>query len=74
MRECLIPGRTGIVVPRDDRPAFRAALLGLMGEPPAARQARSAEARAYARATFDPARQVAAYLALFEGLGGRSRR
>ena len=65
VRECLVPDRTGIVIPRGDHEGFRAALLRLIGEPAAARAARSDEAREYARATFDPARQVAAYLELF---------
>jgi hypothetical protein len=34
----------------------------------ATRTARSTEARAYARTTFDPARQVTAYLDLFTRL------
>ncbi len=70
VRECFLPDRTGIVVARGDHPAFRAALARLIGEPADARAARAAEARAYARATFDPARQVAAYLDLFERLRG----
>lgn len=71
VRECLIPDRTGIVIPRGDQEGFRAALLRLIGEPPEARAARGDEARAYARTTFDPARQVSAYLQLFERLGSR---
>ncbi|MDP3073989.1 MAG: glycosyltransferase [Opitutaceae bacterium] len=70
--ECFVPGRTGWVIPRDDRAAFRAALAALLSEPPAAREARAAEARAYARATFDPARQVSAYLELFTLLTSRT--
>jgi len=68
VRECLVPDRTGFVVPRGDRAAFRMALVRLIGEPAEAKRARSAEARAFARATFDPARQVAAYLGLFQRL------
>ena len=49
-----------------DREAFRAALLRLLDEPGAARVTRSARARAFARETFDPSRQVTAYLDLFE--------
>jgi glycosyltransferase involved in cell wall biosynthesis len=66
--ECFVPGRTGWVIPRGDRAAFRAALVRLIAEGPAARAARGAEAQAFARATFDPGRQVAAYLELFERL------
>ena len=66
--ECFIPGETGWAIARDDRAAFRATLLRLMAEPPAARGARSAAARSFARRTFDPVHQVAAYLALFERL------
>lgn len=68
IRECFIPNRTGWAIARDDRRAFRDRLLALMSEDPAIRAGRGAEARAYARAAFDPARQVAAYLELFEHL------
>ena len=71
IRECFVPDRTGWVIARDDRTAFRTALAHLIAEPAAARAARSAEARAYARTTFDPARQVAAYLDLFTRLASR---
>jgi glycosyltransferase involved in cell wall biosynthesis len=73
VRECLVPDRTGLVVPAGDRSGFRAALVRLIGESPEARSARGAEARAFARAAFDPARQVAAYLDLFERLRGGSQ-
>ncbi len=63
--ECFIPGQTGWVIPRDDRGAFLAAIAPLFTATPAARAQIAAEARAYARTTFDPARQVAAYLGLF---------
>ncbi len=65
IRECFIPGRTGWPIARDDREAFRATLLRRLDESPTARIAAAASARAFARETFDPARQVAAYLALF---------
>jgi glycosyltransferase involved in cell wall biosynthesis len=74
VRECLVPDRTGIVIPRGDDDGFRAAILRLAGEPPEAKATRRAEARAYARATFDPGRQVAAYLELFERVRNLSRR
>ena len=69
--ECFIPGRTGWVIPRDDRAAFLAALAPLFQIAPAARAALAAAARDYARSTFDPARQVAAYLDLFTRLTHR---
>lgn len=71
IRECFVPDRTGWAIARDDRAAFQAALSHLMAAPVAARAARSAEARAYARTAFDPARQVAAYLDLFASLVAR---
>ncbi len=66
--ETFVPDHTGWVIARDDRPAFRAALERLAASPAAERATRSAEARAFARTTFDPARQVAAYLDLFARL------
>lgn len=68
IHECFIPGRTGWPIARDDRVAFRAALTRRMTEPPHSRVAAAASARAFARETFDPARQVAAYLRLFDRL------
>ncbi|HWA07962.1 MAG TPA: glycosyltransferase [Opitutaceae bacterium] len=66
--ECCVPGETGFVIPAGDRAAFLAALERLVAEPAAVRARRAAGARAYARTTFDPQRQVAAYLRLFETL------
>jgi glycosyltransferase involved in cell wall biosynthesis len=63
--ECMLPGRTGWVIGPGDRTAFRLALERLAAEPPEARAARAAQARAFALAEFDPDRQVAAYLDLF---------
>ena len=51
-----------------DRAAFRGALTRLMAEPQTARAVRAAEARAFARTTFDPEHQVSAYLELFRTL------
>ena len=65
IEECFIPGRTGWAVRRDDRDAFRAALLRLIETPASAHTALAAEAQAYVRDTFDSGRQVAAYLDLF---------
>ncbi|MBC7367111.1 MAG: glycosyltransferase, partial [Undibacterium sp.] len=63
--ECFVPGRTGWVIPRDDRAAFLATLAPLFAATPADRAELAVAARSYARMTFDPARQVAAYLDLF---------
>jgi glycosyltransferase involved in cell wall biosynthesis len=68
IRECGRPGETGWVVPRDDRDAFRAALFTRMNDPEAIRAQQTEAARRFARETFDPARQVGAYLALFAQL------
>ena len=68
IRECFVPGRTGWVIPRGNRVAFRDTLTRRISEPAIAHAERSADARNYARATFDRARQVAAYLELFQRL------
>ena len=72
IRECFVPGRTGWAIPRDDRRAFRDTLTRRISEPASAHAERAADARAYARKTFDPARQVAAYLDLFARLAPSS--
>jgi hypothetical protein len=51
-----------------DAEGFRAALSRLAGDTPPERSARAAEARRFALSSFDPARQVQAYLKLFESL------
>jgi len=66
--ECFVPDRTGWMIPPADRPAFIAALAPLFQRSPLARAVLADEARAFARTTFDPARQVAAYLDLFARL------
>lgn len=68
--ECFAPGETGWLIRRDDREAFRAALGRLFAEPSAARASRSAAARTFARARFDSASQIEAYLRLFQRLLG----
>ncbi|MEX2044521.1 MAG: glycosyltransferase [Opitutus sp.] len=68
IRECVLPDETGWVIPRGDRAAFRAALEREMRRPPATRAMIAASARNFARATFDPARQVDAHLDLFTRL------
>ena len=68
MEECFIPNETGWTIPREHPDAFRAAIVRLARESTAVRALRSAAAQAFARDTFDPARQVTAYLDLFAGL------
>ena len=70
--ECFKPGRTGWVIPRDDRSAFRDTLTRRMSEPALAHAERAADARTYARENFDAGRQVAAYLGLFQRLRASS--
>jgi len=64
--ECFIPDRTGWVIPRGEHDAFRAALTRLMATSPAGRATLAQEASAFPRHTFDPQRQCAAYLSLFQ--------
>ena len=66
--ECFVPDRTGWMIPPADRPAFIAALTPLFQRSPTARASLAGEARAFARTTFDPARQAGAYLELFARL------
>jgi glycosyltransferase involved in cell wall biosynthesis len=66
--ECFRVGHTGWVIPRGDHREFLAELVRQIAEPPAAREARAAEAKRHARQLFDPARQFAAYLTLFQEL------
>jgi glycosyltransferase involved in cell wall biosynthesis len=68
MAETHLPGETGWIVGPEDEPAFRAAILRLAHESPAARMQRAAAARRFARETFDPATQLAAYRGLFARL------
>ena len=71
IRECFVPGRTGWAIPRGDRTAFRGTLSRRISEPQIAHDERAADARDFARSAFDPARQVAAYLDLFQHLTAR---
>src|ERR1700690_1574748 len=73
IRECFIRGRTGWDVAQGDHDGFRASLALLAADTPTERAARSEEARAFARREFDPARQVGAYIRLFESLLGIAR-
>ena len=66
--ETFIPGQTGWEISRGDRNAFRERIRGLANESNEARRSRAADARLFARSTFDPSRQVARYLELFERL------
>ena len=68
VEECFIPGQTGWSIKPNDRDAFRGALLRLMSQTNAERALISTAARKYARETFEPDRQVAAYLDLFNRL------
>jgi len=70
--ECFIPSITGWVIPHNDREAFLAALTPLFQRSDSDRAKLAAAARDYARNTFDPARQVAAYLELFANLNTRA--
>ncbi len=65
--ECCLPGITGDIVPSGDSQAFGAALNRWLGDE-ALRRATAPLARQFARDAFDPTRQAAAYLKLFERL------
>lgn len=73
VRECFIAGETGWAIPRGDPAAFRTILQRLFAAAPGERAARSSIARSAARQTFDPERQVTAYLDLFERLRADTR-
>lgn len=62
--ECFLPGDTGVALPHGDQTSFRAAIQRFAQPDPA----RTERARQYARQTFDPARQLQAYLDLFSRL------
>ena len=68
IRECFVEGRTGWMVEQGDHGGFRSALGRLAADTPAERAARADEARTFARTSFDPRTQVAAYIGLFESL------
>ena len=65
IEECFIPGQTGWAIARNDRTAFRSELLRQFGPGATERNVIAEKARTFARETFDPERQVAAYLNLF---------
>ena len=64
----LFRSETGWIVGPQDEAAFRAAILRLAHESPEVRVTRAAAARRFARETFDPAAQLAAYRGLFSRL------
>jgi glycosyltransferase involved in cell wall biosynthesis len=66
--ECFKAGRTGFLIPRDERDGFRSALSQLVALSPPERAALAEDARFFARTAFDPQQQVAAYLELFQKL------
>lgn len=68
--ESFLPGRTGWVIERGDAAAFRMRVQQLARLSPPERGALAEDARQYARHTFDPDRQVDAYLQLFDRLRG----
>ncbi len=72
IKECFVPGRTGWAISAGDRRAFRDTLTRRISEPDVAHAERVADARNFARTTFDPQRQVAAYIELFARLRGGS--
>jgi glycosyltransferase involved in cell wall biosynthesis len=66
--ETFVQDRTGWCIQRGDRSSFCAALERLACSTPADAAIRAAQARAYARDTFETAAQVRAYLELFSRL------
>jgi len=73
IRECFIEGRTGWMLEQGDLDGFRSALVRLASDTTETRSARSAEARDFARQSFDTRRQVGAYVTLFESLLGEAK-
>ncbi|HEY1849363.1 MAG TPA: glycosyltransferase [Opitutaceae bacterium] len=68
IRECFLEGRTGWMLEHGDADGFREAVARASAGSPESRAARSEEASQFARNAFDPARQVSAYMSLFESL------
>lgn len=66
MEECIVPEVTGTVVPHGCPDAFRSAIMKFA----ALDVARRRQAAEFARITFDPQRQIRAYLDLFSNLMG----
>jgi glycosyltransferase involved in cell wall biosynthesis len=67
VRECFLPGETGWAVPSSDHAAFHSAIAPLISDP-AHRATIAPRARTFARESFSPAHQTAAYLELFSRL------
>ncbi len=68
IEECFVPGKTGWMIERDNRTAFREALTRLCRDLPKVRDQIAETARGYARCHFEPRRQMYAYLELFARL------
>lgn len=64
--ECFIPNDTGTSLPFEDQSGFRDAIQRFARPDPE----RKERARSFARTTFDPRRQIQAYLDLFSRLTG----
>ena len=64
--ECCVPGTTGWVMAHGDRGAFQQKLIDLAALTGSQRVELATQASAFARTTFDPQRQVAAYVELFQ--------
>jgi glycosyltransferase involved in cell wall biosynthesis len=65
IEECFVPGRTGWMIERDNRPAFRQELVRLCSSLSTHRTRIAETARGHARSYFEPRRQMFAYLDLF---------
>lgn len=68
IQECFMPDYTGWAVDPENPADFRARLESLFAQSPADRTALAVTARGYARQNFEPRRQAAAYIELFERL------
>lgn len=65
IEECFIPGRTGWMIERGNRQAFRQEVARLGAALPTVRASLADAARGHARCYFEPRRQMYAYLDLF---------
>jgi glycosyltransferase involved in cell wall biosynthesis len=65
IEECFMPGRTGWMIERGNRQAFRQELARLCAALPTVRDRLAEAARGHARCYFEPRRQMYAYLDLF---------
>jgi glycosyltransferase involved in cell wall biosynthesis len=71
IEECFVPGKTGWMIERDNRSAFRQELVRLCSKLPTQRAKIAETARGHARCYFEPRRQMFAYLDLFGRLLGK---